>query len=75
IIEDGELKNIEDGEFGHNMMHVSTPNIHNTFAHDMFKSVLENASQGIRGKQLFKVQQTTNQATNLTLLSQIQHIR
>ncbi len=49
--------NLKDGEFGHNMLNVSTPNLKSAdnYAHRLFQSVIENSSQGRRGQEVFNL--------------------
>jgi hypothetical protein len=75
-----QIKTFCDGEFGHNMLNVSTPNIGDTsnFAHYLFRSVIEKGSLGVRGMELLRLNQTAhsdNQIQSAVLLSRLQKIR
>lgn len=57
IMQNGEIQNVFDGEFGHNLANVNTPNIQDVdnFAFNLFKTVLEKSSTGVRGKDVLSV--------------------
>ena len=75
-----ELEQITDGEFGHNMANISTPNVYdrNNYAHNIFKTVLANSSVGMRGNKVLNAKKSIS-ADNLLLhsviLSQMQKIK
>lgn len=78
--DDGRPKTYYDGEFGHSMLNVNTPNICDTqnFAHKLFCSVIEKGSIGVRGTELLRLNQTAhsdNQIQSAVLLSRLQKIR
>lgn len=65
FMHNNSVQDVYDGEFGHNMANVNTPNIHddNNFAHNLFKNVLEKSSLGMRGRNLLTMPNTaTNEA-------------
>ena len=63
IMKNSYVTSYQDGEFGHNMTNINTPNIleTNNFAHHLFKSVLQNSCLGKRGKQVLDMSASTPQ--------------
>ena len=79
LLQQNQLNVFKDKEFGHSMMHINSPNINDSenYAFNLFKSVLENSSMGIRGPEVLDIRKT--QATslivqNLALRSNIQKL-
>lgn len=60
VVQNNQVVPFIDGEFGHSMTNVNTPNILDTdnFAHHLFKSVLQNSSLGLRGKDVLNISTT-----------------
>ena len=80
IMQDGEFQDVFDGEFGHNLANVNTPNFQDVdnFAYNLFKTVIEKSSMGIRGKEVLSLPDTaTNNAIiiNIALHTRMQKLK
>lgn len=78
--QDNHLEQITDGEFGHNMANISTPNIYdcNNYAHNVFKTVLANSSIGLRGNKVLSVEKSISPDNTLlhsVILAQMQKLK
>lgn len=64
----GVTEEFKDGEHGHNLTNINTPdlNAHEGYAHQIFRSALENGSMGKRGQDIL---QTTTSTPNVRLLN------
>ena len=73
FMQDGEIKELQDGEFGHNLTNVNTPNLYDkdNFAHNVFKAILTNSSMGKRGADVLQMPSQTT-LNNLMAHSLIQ---
>lgn len=68
ICDNENTKVFKDEEFGHSLSNVNTPNLASqyNYAHNIFKSVLENSSMGKRGRDVL---QTNTKRTDFSLLN------
>ncbi len=73
FMQDGEIKELQDSEFGHNLTNVNTPNLYDedNFAHNVFKAILTNSSMGKRGADVLQMPSQTT-LNNLMTHSLIQ---
>lgn len=71
IIEDNQLKDIYDGEFGHNLANINTPNVndHDNFAYNLFKNVIEKSTLGSRGEELLSMPNTATRTAKFINVS------
>lgn len=79
ILRQHQFNVFKDGEFGHSMNNINSPNINDkdNYAFNLFKSVLENSSLGVRGPEVFnmkKTQATSLIVQNIALRSNIQKL-
>lgn len=79
FMQDEQIQELTDGEFGHNMANISTPNLYDkdNYAHNVFKNILLNSSMGKRGTDVLQLpHQTTpnNLLTHSIIQSKLQRL-
>ena len=80
FMQDGQIQELSDGEFGHNMANISTPNLYDgdNYAHNIFKTILTNSSLGKRGADVLQLPphaNPNNQLTNALIQANLQKLR
>lgn len=80
VIKDETVVSFQDGEFGHSMTNINTPNILDTqnFSHHLFKSVLQNSCLGKRGADVLNITTSNmpyNQIQKAVLWANRQNLR
>jgi hypothetical protein len=80
ILQNGEFKPFYDNEHGHSMININTQNINDTnnYSYNLFKTVLENSSLGIRGVDVMNMSRhhiANNTITNSALIGRMQMVR
>lgn len=79
FMQDGQIKELHDGEYGHNMANISTPNLYDrdNYAHNIFTTILTNSSLGKRGPDVLQLPQSAssrNILTNSVICSKLQRL-
>lgn len=79
FLQDGHVEVVRDQEYGHNMINISTPNLHNkeNYAYRIFTSVLEKASLGVRGQEVLRLgerETVGNRVMNFVLQGRMQRL-
>ena len=72
FMQDSQIMELQDAEFGHNMTNISTPNLYDkdNYAYNTFKNILKNSSLGKRGADVLNLSKSTN-TDNLLMHSMI----
>ncbi|MBR1825389.1 MAG: hypothetical protein IJ770_02270 [Alphaproteobacteria bacterium] len=80
FMQDSQIQELSDGEFGHNMANISTPNLYDrdNYAYTVFKNILTNSSLGKRGTDVLQLPQNTtphNLLTNSIIQAHLQKLK